>query len=145
MIETENLKENRTQEEKMKRMRTAVKGVAAWFSYFMGTASLLISIFNPWGLEIMSFSFGIIILSISMFLFYQHLKEKKIEGLFRITRNVKFLGWFLFIPSFIGRNLIDKSENLHHIFNYILILGFIFMLSSIGLKRYAKRQSKINL
>ncbi len=33
-------------EEKMKRMSIAVKGIAGWFSYFMGMATLIVGTLN---------------------------------------------------------------------------------------------------
>ncbi|MFN8670920.1 MAG: hypothetical protein U0457_02410 [Candidatus Sericytochromatia bacterium] len=142
--EEQPVKTERTQEEKMKRMRTALKSVAGWFSYLMGNLALMISIFNPWGLEIMSFSFGVIIITTSLFLLFKYTTEKKLEGLLRVSRILKFLGGFIFIPSFIAYKLVTKDLVLNNQLYYLALIGIVLIFSSILVKKYHKKQLKVS-
>lgn len=124
-IETVEKKETRSPEEKMKRMRTALKAVGGWLSYLMGNGALFIAILNPFGFEPVSFVFGVLILLTSITLLYQYTKNKPLDGIAKTSRYLTFTGAFILIPSFVITRVLKTTNPNYNYFYYSMIISIL--------------------
>lgn len=136
---------------KMKRMATAVKAVAGWFSYFFGMAVIgfgtlnILEIFHTF--DPLLTGFGLIISIGGIFSLFLHLKDKALKGKPLTVKLIKYAGGLTFIPGLFGIINLHKSSNLYNTFYSMFIFGLIMIFLSFILKKIwkiktPKRQKK---
>jgi hypothetical protein len=127
--------------EKMKRMRTALKAIGGWVSYFMGICTLALGFLTPAGTDMFIIIIGSIITITGLVLLHQHVIQKNLSGKERLVKGIRYTGALLFIPGLLGKWVSSSSAELAAFFSPFLYTGlFIFFLSMVlrrmwGIKR----------
>ena len=129
--------------EKMKRMRLAIKALAGWVSYLMGTGALALGTLTPLGTDIFTISIGLFIMGTGLFLLFQHIKGKNLQGKPRIVKTVKYLGGLLAIPGFVGTRVIFGQHYLHSTASTLFMVGAGLLFLSFLLRKTWKLNKKL--
>ncbi len=144
--------EYNSQEQKMKRMSIAVKGIAGWFSYFIGCAVLIVGTLNIYmqfkQLDYFITFLGLPILIGGFYLLYSHIKLKNFLGKVKIVKLVKTFGGLFILPGLLGlttfgyESIYSKNFLTSASIGLALIIISIFLKKAWGIKT-EKRKRKI--
>jgi hypothetical protein len=121
--------------EKMKRMRTALKAIGGWVSYFMGICTLAFGFLTPAGTDMFIIIIGSVITVTGLVLLHQHVVQKNLSGKESLVKSIKYIGMLLFIPGLLGKWVSSSSSELASFFSPFLYTGLLIIVLSMVLKR----------
>ena len=138
-MDTTEDQDNKIQQEKMKRMSIAVKGVGGWFSYFIGWATLIVGTLNIYvqfkQIDYFITFLGLPILIGGLYLLYSHVKAKNFTGKIKIVKLIKVFGGLIIIPGLLGLLTLHKDYYYYNYFVTAMGIGAGFIFASIILKK----------
>lgn len=128
-----------SQEQKMKRMSIAVKGIGGWFAYFTGVATLILGTLNIYEIykqiDYFLTILGLPILLAGLYLLFRHVKEKKFTGKAQIVKIVKVFGGIISIPGLLAIMTLNKESVRYPYFQVITAIGISLLVISSVLKK----------
>jgi len=131
-----------SQEQKMKRMSIAVKGIGGWFAYFTGVATLILGTLNIYEIykqvDYFLTILGLPILLAGLYLLFRHVKEKNFTGRARIVKIVKVFGGLISIPGLLAIMTLNKESARYPYFSIVTAIGIGLLVISFILKKVWK-------
>lgn len=131
-----------SQEQKMKRMSIAVKGIGGWFAYFTGVATLILGTLNIYEIykqvDYFLTILGLPILLVGLYLLFRHVKEKNFTGRAKIVKIVKVFGGLISIPGLLATMTLNNESVRYPYFQVVTGIGISLLFISFILKKVWK-------
>lgn len=131
-----------SQEQKMKRMSIAVKGIGGWFAYFTGVATLILGTLNIYEIykqvDYFLTILGLPILLAGLYLLFRHVKEKNFTGKAKIVKIVKVFGGLISIPGLLAIMTLNNESIRYPYFQVVTGIGISLLFISFILKKVWK-------